>query len=104
MIQYTTQESKEIFITLDTGLCRLSIYNQTPNVAFLSTLIVDENNRNTGVGNQLLLLAEEVSKTNNCDTITLYVEPNSWMQKWYERKGFYVVCFDENMIIMSKRI
>lgn len=89
MIQYTTQESKEIFITLEVGLCRLSIYNQTPNVSFLSTLIVDENNRNKGIGDQLLFLAEEMSKNNNCDTITLYVESNSWMQKWYERKGFF---------------
>lgn len=104
MIQYTTQESKEIFITLEVGLCRLSIYNQTPNVAFLSTLIVDENNRNKGIGDQLLFLAEQMSKNNNCNTITLYVEPDSWLKEWYERKGFSIVGYDGTMIIMSKKL
>ena len=95
----------ELHIFLELGTCRLTISPKCPNVAFLSTVVVDEAHRRQGVGNALLAAAEQIAKQKVCNVVTLQVE-HEWKIRWYARHGFQVVGegYDENMVMMSKFI
>ena len=49
---------------------------------------MDEKYRNRGIADKILEFVFEYAKKHNYKDIILNVESGSWMQKWYERKGF----------------
>ena len=102
MIKYINDYGIDLFITSEYGLCRITIPNKTPTVAFLSTLIVDDKHRHCGIGNKLLDTAKLIAKEYDCEVLTLQCN-DGWKINWYKRKGFMIIGegYDPNMIIMS---
>ncbi len=102
MIKYINDYGIDLFITSEYGLCRITIPNKTPTVAFLSTLIVDDKHRHCGIGNKLLDTAKLIAKEYDCEVLTLQCD-EGWKADWYKRKGFMIIGegYDPNMIIMS---
>lgn len=101
MIKDINDYGIDLFITSEYGLCRITIPNKTPTVAFLSTVIVDDNHRQQGIGNKLLDTAKLIAKEYNCEVLTLQCD--GWRTNWYRSKGFMIIGegYDPNMIIMS---
>lgn len=101
MIKDINDYGIDLFITSEYGLCRITIPNKTPTVAFLSTVIVDEKHRHQGIGNNLLDTAKLIAKEYSCEVLSL--QCNEWRTDWYKRKGFTIIGegYDPNMIIMS---
>ena len=97
-IYFYTLAGEEVFVHIEHGICRLTFDRKCPDVCFVSTLIVNESNRQHGIGKQLLRAAE------CCNRVSLQVENNSWKKEWYKREGYDVIAdgYDEGMIIMSK--
>lgn len=102
MIKDVNDYGIDLFITSEYGLCRITIPDKTPTVAFLSTLIVDDKHRHRGIGNKLLDTAKLIAKEYDCDVLTLQCE-EGWKVNWYNRKGFVIIGegYDPNMILMS---
>lgn len=102
MIKDTNDYGVDLFITSEYGLCRITIPNKTPTVAFLSTIIVDDKHRHRGIGNKLLDTAKLVAKEYYCKVLTLQCN-EGWRIDWYKRKGFMIIGegYDPNMILMS---
>ena len=102
MIKDINDYGIDLFITSEYGLCRITIPNKTPTVAFLSTLIVDSKYRFRGIGNKLLDTAKLIAKEYSCDVLTLQCD-DGWKVDWYERKGFMIIGegYDPDKIIMS---
>jgi len=103
-----TDKSKygnELYIYLETGMCRLTISPKCPAVAFLSTVVVDEAHRGQGVGNAILAEAEKTAKQKGCNVMTLQTE-TGWTMGWYARHGFMVVGegYEDDMVLMSKHL
>ncbi|MBR1809645.1 MAG: GNAT family N-acetyltransferase [Paludibacteraceae bacterium] len=103
IINDTSKYGEECFICLENGICRLTLSPKCPDVAFLSTLIVDAKHRRKGTGNMLLVAAEKIAVEKGCNALTLESE-TGWTKDWYARHGFVVVGegYDENMILMCK--
>lgn len=102
MIKDINDYGIDLFITSEYGLCRITIPNKTPTVAFLSTLIVDDKYRRKGIGNKLLDIAKLIAKKYSCNVLTLQCK-EGWRTDWYKRKGFTIIGegYDSNMILMS---
>lgn len=102
MIKDINDYGIDLFITSEYGLCRITIPNKTPTVAFLSTVIVDYKHRHKGIGNKLLDTAKLIAKEYYCEVLTLQCD-EGWKADWYKRKGFMIIGegYDPNMIIMS---
>ena len=102
MIKNINDYGIDLFITSEYGLCRITIPNKTPTVAFLSTIIVDDKHRHQGIGNELLNIAKLIAKEYSCDVLTLQCD-EGWKIDWYKRKGFIIIGegYDSNMILMS---
>ena len=102
MIKDINDYGIDLFITSEYGLCRITIPNKTPTVAFLSTLVVDDKHRRQGIGNKLLDTAKLIAKEYFCDVLTLQCD-EGWRIDWYKRKGFMIIGegYDPNMIMMS---
>ena len=103
IINDTNKYGKEMFLYLENGMCRLTLPPKCPNVAFVSTVIVDEGHRGKGVGNMLLAAAEKTAIEKGCNVLTLQTE-TGWTMNWYARHGFAVVGegYDEDMVLMCK--
>lgn len=63
-------------------------YHDDPSTLFLSDLSVDPEHRKQGIGNLILNIAEDVARQTGADSISLWVEKDSWMSEWYQRKGY----------------
>lgn len=66
----------------------LYYYDDDKSTIYFSNLFVDEKYRNKGVANKILDFAVKYGKKHNYKDIISNVAKGSWMQKWYERKGF----------------
>jgi predicted GNAT family N-acyltransferase len=101
MIKDINDNGIDLFITSEYGLCRITMPNKTPTVAFLSTVIVDDKHRHKGIGNKLLDTAKLIAKEYHCEVLSLQCD--GWRTDWYKRKGFTIIGegYDPNMIIMS---
>lgn len=75
----------------------LYYYNDDPETLYLANLFVDEKLRKNGLGNEIINYVFDYAKTNHYRSIILNVVKDSWVQKWYERKGFQYIedCKDE---------
>lgn len=88
------------------GMYRLTLCEPKykSKAAWLSTLIIDEEHRTHGHGNELLAHAEELARKFGCTALSLEVEWRSCIRDWYERKGFVVVAegIEDSMVVMTK--
>ena len=66
----------------------LYTYNDDNETIYLSNLFVNESLRKNGYGNRIIEWVFDYAKSRSFKTIILNVAKNSWMEKWYERKGF----------------
>lgn len=66
----------------------LYTYNDDNETIYLSNLFVNESLRKNGYGNRIIEWVFDYAKSRSFKTIILNVVKNSWMEKWYERKGF----------------
>jgi N-acetylglutamate synthase-like GNAT family acetyltransferase len=82
VIQYVVVAGKSIRATAE-----LIIYHDT-NQALLQALYVGVHWRNNGLGLKLQLERERKAKGMGFQKIYLFVLKDSWMMKWYERRGF----------------
>lgn len=96
----------DLFYYSNIGMYRLILCEPRykSNAAWLSTLIVTEDHRHEGHGNELLAHAEREARRWNCSALSLSVEWKSWVRDWYERKGFVVVVegIDSTNVTMTK--
>ena len=97
----------DLFYYSNIGMYRMTLCEpkQKSNAAFISTVLIDENHRGEGHGNELLEHAENEARKWGCNAITLEVKWKSWKRDWYERKGFLVVhelYYDEKTVVMTK--
>lgn len=82
------QDKLLIFLENEISKVALYTYKDDPQVLYIANLSVDANMRNKGIGTQLLSIAEDIADQINIKTIILFVEKNTWMQKWYNRLGY----------------
>jgi len=103
IINDKSKYGEEMYLYLENGMCRLTLPPKCPNVAFLSTLVVDACHRYNGVGNMLLAAAEKTAIEKGCNVMTLQTE-TKWTMNWYARHGFVVVGegYEDDMVLMSK--
>lgn len=71
--------------------CRIYIYNDEPNIAYISNLYVDEKERNKGIGTELLKYCIDKAKQLNCSKIQLRSDNEDFVRKWYFRLGFKLI-------------
>lgn len=86
----TWNNRKTSVIVLHEGyaLVKVIIYDEEPETAIISNLIVHPTKRNLNYGNELLQAAIKEAKANDCTDIILHTNPKSWIAEWYKRKGF----------------
>ena len=63
--------------------------------------------RKANIGSTLLYLAEQIADDIGFDVITLEVQENSWMQKWYRKKCYREYGYsskNKNLIWMIKQM
>ena len=96
----------DLFYYSNIGMYRLTLCEPQykSKAAWLSTVIVTEDHRHEGHGNELLAHAEREARRWNCSALSLSVEWKSWVRDWYERKGFVVVAegIDSTNVTMTK--
>ena len=90
---------------LDFEFC-LYIYNDDPNTIYLANVKVKRALRQQGIGNRILIAAENEAKSFNCKYIQLRVFKDSWVRDWYHRHGYNVIHIEDgsNYIWMEKEI
>lgn len=77
-------------------------YTLNPEITCICNLKVEPPYRNKGLGNALMNLCENPHVS---DTVMLWVEKDSWMQAWYERRGYEYHCEkDDEFIWMIKHL
>jgi len=54
----------------------------------LSGLHVDTRFRKNGLGLQLQEMREDLAQVLGCERVQLFCEKDSWMRKWYEKRGY----------------
>lgn len=88
-VNYNTSQDK-VLIYLENEISKtvLYIYKDDPQVLYIANLFVDVNMRDKGIGSQLLSLIEDIADQMNIKKLVLFVEKNTWMQKWYNRLGY----------------
>lgn len=107
--QSETDLFKSILIMKDDGTAFSRIYwfNDDNTTVYLDWLSVDELQRKKGIGKKLQEIREEIGRLFGAKTSCLWVNKNSWMHDWYQRRG-YVDWKDyeqeENCIWMQKTI
>jgi GNAT superfamily N-acetyltransferase len=87
------------------AFCRTYWYCDDEDTVYFDWLSVNESVRKQGIGNELLSLHEEIGKQLGANISFLFVERDSWLQDWYQRKG-YVFYSDRNLseIWMTKNL
>ena len=85
---------------------RLYWYTGNKSRAFMDHLSVEKESRKKGLGLQMQKLREERAFEMGFENIWLWVVKDSWMVKWYERRGFVYSCEypKEKAIWMKKKL
>lgn len=80
----------QVFVMESNGRAAASLYwfEDEPNRAILSDLTVTKHHRKKGIGLALQEYREQLAKLFGCDCVSLWVKKNSWMHKWYVRRGY----------------
>ena len=83
-----TNEGVDMFCSIPNAMCRVSISNKCPNVAFLSTLVVDSKRRKKGLATVLIGEVVDKAREMGCSVVSLEVNYKSWRAAWYRKLGF----------------
>lgn len=72
------------------GVAEASVYWYIDDYStvYLANLLINLNYRNKGIGKQLQEIREQIGKDLNAKTSCLWVKKESWMFKWYQRRGY----------------
>ena len=83
---------------------RIYRYNDERTTFYLEGLSVDANARGKGMGNLLLKTLEEEGRRRGAKTFCLWVKKDTWMYKWYQRRGYSFLLNheEEDFVYMSK--
>lgn len=86
-----TEWGNRIMFSNDDSTIRFALYtyDDDPNTLYFSNLFVDDNIRGNGLGDEILNYVFNYAKSKSYNSIILNVVKNSWVRKWYERKGFH---------------
>lgn len=63
-------------------------YKDEPNILYLSSLYVNDECRNKGIGTKILEVADEVAKSLNCHVIRLKTKKDSDAERLYRTHGY----------------
>jgi len=88
---YFSQDSEIETLTIKAdGISEASVYwyLDDSSTIYLSNLVVYPQFRNKGIGEKLQLIREQIGKDLNANTSCLWVKKESWMFKWYQRRGY----------------
>jgi GNAT superfamily N-acetyltransferase len=110
-IYYITNESWgfEVLIMGKTGnaFARAYWFHDDKESVYLNWLTVSPESRKQGIATELQNIREEIGRKIGAKCAYLQAENESWMQKWYKRRG-YKECentsIEENLIWMQKEI
>ena len=88
---YFSQDSEIETLTIKAaGVAEASVYwyIDDSSTVYLANLLVNPNYRNKGIGKQLQEIREQMGKDLNANNSCLWVKKESWMFKWYKRRGY----------------
>ena len=106
-ICHTTDEdwgSSVLFMKRDgKAFARTYWFHNQNDTIFLDQLSVSEDSRIKGYGNLILNIHIVVSERFKLKSL-LFVKKNSWMRKWYERKGYTFDCNKDKNHVWLKRV
>ena len=90
----------------DNYMFNLYVYNDDMKTMYLSSVRVNPTARKKGIGNDILVTAENEAKKYGADNIRLFVSRSSWVHDWYKRYGFVDFMIDKykDYIWMQKQI
>lgn len=87
------------------GIVNISIENDNPLVATIHGVSVLPNNRENGIGTELIELAEREAYEMGASRVCLATEPDSWLEKWYKRLGYQFDSYNEdNLKVLVKEL
>lgn len=66
----------------------LYMYDDDENTMYLSNIFVKRSERNQGLGDSILMSADELARRVNAKQIILTVKDDSFMHNWYKRRGY----------------
>lgn len=79
----------EIIVIFDGfALCKVSVENDDPSIAWLSDVVVFEAMRHLGLGNRLSDIAMVRAMKMGAKKLGLWTDPKGWPLEWYKRRGF----------------
>jgi N-acetylglutamate synthase-like GNAT family acetyltransferase len=67
---------------------RLYQYNDDTTTIYFEGISVSRDCRKQGIGSKVLGKLEEISENLGATTLYLWVEKDTWMNKWYQRCGY----------------
>lgn len=67
---------------------RIYWFNDEEENVYLDMLDVDQDMRDKGIGTKLQEMREEIGRKQGAIYSYLWVFENSWMHKWYQRRGY----------------
>ena len=87
------------------AFARLYWFKDEVKTGYLCSLSVNEDCRNQGFGTYLQNLRETIAIELGMIEVRLWVLNDSWMCKWYERRGYiYHSEYSDTQIWMSKKL
>lgn len=91
----------------DGGMGRVYWFHDDTKEIILDSLFVVPERRKQGIGKTIQLVREEIGRGIGAEIAMLWVDSESWMRKWYERRGYeYHAPFRDDMskVWMSKNL
>jgi len=92
IIDSTAPFGRNLYISRAGGLA-LVVVSLIDKAAYIHDLVVDNSLRGLGMGNLLLADAIEEAENGGAEVARLTVQPQTWMEEWYERNGFQFTGF-----------
>ena len=113
--EYKNKEDFGAYFMINDGSAMGRVYGFYDDDKFmvLDTLLVNEGSRKKGIGTSLQEIRENYAKDRGCKYTLLWVEKDSWIMKWYERRGYVYSCdcdtktnsaLKENSVWMKKEL
>lgn len=98
---------QSIIIMEHTGIAFAKVYwyDDDQITVYLSSLSVNLECRQQGIGLELQLIREEIGRLLKAEYSCLCVDKDSWMKEWYERRGYQFIKEDddENQFIWLRK-
>jgi len=88
--KYNGKDNSGFYLMEENGIAhaRGYYYHDDLEIFYLDSLSVDVDHRRKGIGTNLQNIRERIAKEKGCKYVMLWVEKDTWMVKWYERRGY----------------